>query len=264
MRNWRLKTLAALVLCAALSATLTGIAQAEPLLLLDHGTSGVINEAVFVQVDPASSTGTGTIQPFLRVQSKGVEQGYNTDYAPKEFSDSTSPWTRSLQLSEVPVVNVRGACFREFLLDINESGGGDQYLSLDTLQIFLGDSPDLTGYPSGLGTKIWDMDAGTEGNTSIHLDYELEAGSGDGDMLAYIPNSLFADMGPYVYLYCQFGAEGTRQNGLGSSAGFEEWAVRVPGADSNVVPEPGGLLMLCTGIVSLVGMCMRKAGRRYS
>ncbi len=237
-----------------------GPAQAGPLLLLDHGTSGVINEAIFIQVDPEHSTGTGVIQPFLRVQKKDVEQGYNTDYKPKEFPETTSPWTRSLELSAVPVRSLGGTPYREFLLDINENGGGEQYLSLDKLQIFLGTAPNLTGYPSGLGTKIWDMDDGPEGDTSVYLDYALEAGSGDGDMLAYIPSRLFVGPGSYVYLYCMFGSEGTKQNGLGASDGFEEWAVRGPGPDISV-PEPGGLMLLCTGLISLFGLGRRKAER---
>lgn len=248
------------LMCACSIAYAAGTAEAGPLMLLDHGTSGVINQAIFIQVDPEHSTGTGVIQPFLRVQKSGVEQGYNTDYKPKEFQETTSPWTTSLELSKVPVRILGGAAYREFLLDINENGGGEQYLSLDKLQIFLGTAPNLTGYPSGLGTKIWDMDEGPEGDTSIHLDYSLEAGSGDGDMLAYIPSHLFAGPGTYVYLYCMFGAEGTKQNGLGSSDGFEEWSVRGPGPDV-AVPEPGGVLLLCTGLISLFGLGRRKADR---
>lgn len=207
------RVLSVALLCAVLMLAVAGTATAGVLELLTHGSSGWVNDAFFQQVEPDGSTGTGVIQPFLHVQKTGIEQGYNTDYSPPEFPETNSPWTESLLLSAVPVKNIDGINYREFLLDINESGGGNQYLSLDKLQLFLGDAGDLTGYPSGLGTMIWDMDTGPAGDMWIALDYELEAGSGDGDMLAYIPDSLFTG-GSYVYLYCMFGAEGTKDNGM--------------------------------------------------
>ena len=42
-------------------------------------------------------------------------------------------------------------------------------------------------------TAIYDLDAG--GDNWIKLDYSLNSGSGSGDMVAYIPNSLFTGAG---------------------------------------------------------------------
>lgn len=249
----KLNPLVVMLIC--LTLMVTGIAVAAPLELLTHGSSGFINEALFVQVDPDNSTGTGVIQPFLHIQKNGVEEGYNTDYKPREFPDANSPWTKSLLLSDVPVVKVNNVNYREFFLDINENTGGtNEFLSLDKLQIFLGSAGNLTNYPTGLGTLIWDMDAGNEGDTFIKLDYSLESGSGSGDMIAYIPDNLFVSGGPYVYLYSKFGEEVANLDGYDCSDGFEEWAVR-----EAAVPEPSSMLAFCTGLISMIGVATRKS-----
>src|SRR5262249_3017655 len=46
------------------------------------GLSGFVGDILFTGVSASNfntSTGTGVIQPFLRVQKAGVEQGYNTE-----------------------------------------------------------------------------------------------------------------------------------------------------------------------------------------
>ena len=68
----------------------------------------------------------------------GSEQGYNTDARPLQFDENKSPqFTRSLTLGEVPVVNVGGVEYREFLLDINQKSSAS-LLSLDEVRVFLG------------------------------------------------------------------------------------------------------------------------------
>jgi len=230
-----------LVLVVGLSAA---VQAAIPLDLTVNDATGYINNGYFVQV-PDQSTGTGVIQPFLHIQKNGVESGYNSD---SPLPDAVSPWTKALALSDVPIVGIGGVDYREFLLDINEnSGGSNELLSLDSLSLYIGNDP------NALGTKIWDMDAGPDGDTWIKLDYSLESGSGSGDMLAYIPSDLFTG-GSFVNLYSQFGAEGTKTNGLDASDGFEEWAVVGP---SSPVPEPG-VILAALSILCPAGLMFRR------
>jgi len=219
---------------------LAGPGSAAVLDLTTAGASGFVNGAFFQQVAP-QPTGTGVIDSFLRLQANGLEQGYNTGARPVEFDQKTDPnFTRNLLLSDVPVVNLNGTAYRQFLLDINESSGQNrEFLSLDKLQIFQSDTPNVNSY-SNLGTKIYDL-----APNSIYLDYSLNHGSGSGDMFAYIPDSLFDPTTPYVYLYSLFGnemgADGT------SDAGFEEWAVLQGQTPVNEIPAPATLIFAALG-----------------
>jgi len=211
------------------------------------GSTAEINDAWFYQYDPDSSTGTGLIQSFVRIQATGSESGYNTDWRPVQFDELTSAtFTHSLLLSDVPIVNIDGVDYREFLLDINEnSGGSHELLSLDILKLYTADTGDLHDYASW-GTPLYDMDELAD--NWITLDYNLNAGSGGGDMLAYIPNDLFAGAEDYVYLFSEFGVHSS------SDAGFEEWAVRMGGP---VVPVPAGLVLGMLGL-TVAGVKLRK------
>lgn len=228
--------------------------------LTTDGASGTVNGAIFQEVSP-QPTGTGVIQSFLRLQNNGFEQGYNTDYRYRsgkmEYDQKSDPnFTRSLLLSDVPVVNIDGVAYRQFLLDINESNGGSAaLLSMEQLQIFQGGSNTLHDYgkaESNLGTKVYDLDA--NGNNTVLLNYDLNSGSGSGDMFAYIPDSLFDPSVPYVYLYSSFG--NTFKADGDADAGFEEWAV-LKGTTTppvNEVPAPATLVFAAFGCVcGLVG-----------
>jgi hypothetical protein len=188
-------------------------------------------DGALVQQTDAQPTGTGYIRSFVRVQGAssggGSEQGYNTDGRPLQFDEkSSAQFTRSLTLGQVPVVTVDGTEYREFLLDINQKSSS-AILSLDEVRVFLGGAGDLTGYDATAKTlgglsAVWDMDG--EGDVSVKLDARLNSGSGSGDMLLLIPNSVFENEDPnsFLYLYSKFGGEswGT------ANGGFEEWAVR--------------------------------------
>jgi hypothetical protein len=200
------------------------VPSATPVDLTARGASGAVNGAILRQADP-QPTGSGAIDAFLRVQGAAahgvVQQGYNTDARPLEFDENRSPtFTRALPLSEVPVVNLGGTAYREFLLDINQKSS-QPLLSLDEVRLYVGGTGALRGYDPATGRlagldPVYDLDAG--GDRWVKLDYRLNSGSGSGDMLLYVPAAAFAG-GAYVYLYSKFGGHHA------SNAGFQEWAV---------------------------------------
>jgi len=228
-------------------------------------SSGTINGALYKQFD-AQPTGTGVLNTFLRVQKKGIEQGYNTDWRPTGFDEKVDLHTRSLLLTEIPKVTIGDITYREFLLDINEAAN-EPLLSLNEVQIFLAATGNIHN-KSNLGTPIYDMDAGADAN--VKLDYSLNGGSGSGDMLLYVPDSLFNNnAGPYVYLYSRFGdlIPGDSSDVSNTSeAGFEEWAAGRKGPNGTiipitlpppVVPEPGSVALL----VMTSAILLRRRGR---
>lgn len=231
---------AVLALCGMLWVSAASATTVD--LTLGSAGDGSINGALF-QWTSEQPTGTGVIQPFVRIQANGSEQGYNTDAVPVPFDGKPGLWTHSLLLSAVPVVNVGGTDYLQFLLDINQVGSQDNhYLTMNAFQIYLGatGAQDTTTV-SELGTLIYDMGAGNK----VELDYNLNPGSGGGDMFAYVPTSLIIGENPFLYLYSAFGAPG-----YASNDGFEEWAVIGEPAPPPI-PEPGTIMLLGIGFLSL-------------
>ncbi len=203
--------------------------------LTTSGASGFVNDAFFFQIDPDVSAGTGVFDSFVRIQGNTIEEGYNTDGNP-EFQTKTGAWTHALQIADVPAVTMgyNGIKYREFALDINQNSAAD--FSLDALKVYLEPVGNLTGYADGFNNLIYDMDAA--GDNWVVMNYSLNAGSGKGDVIVYIPDALFAGTNEYVYLYSRFGEHGAANDG------FEEWGV---GAGGAVTPEPATLLLLGLG-----------------
>jgi hypothetical protein len=199
--------------------------------LTTAGASFNYGDAMFAQTN-TQPTGTGVIQSFLRLQGHGsgntVEQGYNTNARPTQFDEKTDHnFTRAIKLSDVPTVTIQGTVYRQFLLDINEPASAS-LVSLDKLQLFAGDVPNLTGYDTTAGTfpgmsPVYDM-AVNDNVAYVKIDASLSHGSGSGDVYFYVADSVFstAGVGPasYITLYSRFG------DTISSSGGFEEWAVR--------------------------------------
>ena len=256
-------------LTGACVVALTTWASAKTVDLTTAGSSGTANGGFFQQINP-QSTGTGVIDPFLRIQANGTEQGFNNNvdvFTLDDVAKGGQTFNHDIQLSSVPiVVNPTGApagSYYQFLLDINEPNGASQaLLSLHELEIWLKDSPitslsdpgvysDLTGSGAVLS---WDLDSGppnSDGDSVIELNYNLNAGSGAGDMFAYIPvSALGTDGSKYVYLYSAFG------NPNASGDGFEEWSVLT--ATPIPLPAAAWMGMALLGGTGAVGFIRRR------
>ena len=213
--------------------------------LLAANSTATVNGAILTNTDN-QATGSGVIDSFVRVSGNDdCLQGYNTDARPLQFDENSSPiFTHDLPLSAVPIVTIGGVQYREFLLDINQTGE-DPLLSLNEVEIYLHNTDNLSSL-AGL-TPIWELDGA--GNVIVNLDYNLNSGSGSGDLFLYVPDSLFTG-GTFVTLFSQFG------DGNNNNDGFEEWAVRT--ATPVNVAEPGILALLGIALLALGGTRRRR------
>jgi len=266
MRKLNVKTAAAALAGTALClCTTTPAIGATTVDLTTANAFGSIGAADFVQVDP-QSTGTGVIEPFLRIQANGNEAGYNTSAAGAVFQDKTGGWTHDLYINTLAVVDHNGVPSYQFSLDINQTSK-DPQIFLNQLQIFTGAPANLTGGsvdpntgyltpPAGL-TSVYDMNPGGGTGNNVKMDYSLNSGSGSGDVFMFLPTSLFAGA-TTLTLYSQFGNPPTS---LDSNDGFEEWAANL---GTSPIPEPttmiaGALLLLPFGASTLRVLRNRKA-----
>ena len=232
-----------LPLVACLAGALT-IRAAETQYDLTSGGVVGINGAGFATTD-VKSTGTGVLDPFLRLQANGTEQGYNASLPQSGLMPDakTGSWTHDIQLGSVP----SGGGYYQFLLDINQSGNNQSaLLSLDQLQIYTSSTAtsDATAFPP-IGALRYNLDGA--GDSAIIMDASLTSGSGSGDLFAFIPTSAFsgATSSDYVYLFARFGDLNA------SNDGFEEFGLLSTGAveppiipQGSEVPDFGGTLML--------------------
>jgi len=232
---------------------------------LTGGGSVTINGGIF-STTTYQTAGTGSIDPFLRLQQHGnntYEAAYNTEAGTPLDADNS--WNYNLLLSSLATVTVGGIDYYNFLLDLNEPDNGkDNYITLNQVEIFASNTQvpatgvgmdSVTGRATSanlLGDLIWDMNAGGDPTAyQVLLDYGLQGtGSGGGDMQLLVPTSVFNGK-TYVVMYSQFGY-GPTTNGVASDAGFEEWNA-VKGTHTTSVPEPstliaGALLLLPFGI----------------
>jgi len=244
--------LAALAAAAVAVTALGGSkVQAETVLNLTDGPfpdGGTINGAIYT-TNVQRPTGSGVIDSFVRIQTNNpVEKGYNTDGRPLQFDENNSAtFTHSLDKNDLQSTNIGGVDYYQFLLDINQNNSGptDHLLNLNEVEIYLGDAPNLLGFTPGSGfgihsTSVYDIDAVSD--NGVLLDYNLNSGSGSGDMYLFVKTSLFAGANKWVYLYSSFGVP------MENNDGYEEWAARIGPNTPPAVPLPasvwGGLTLL--------------------
>lgn len=251
---------------------------------------GSINGAWFVELDDGS-TGTGKYNAFMQLQELNAdpdkfEKGYNSAYGPTPDNPelgASGQHNHTIRWLDVPLVRnprnnlggqVASGWFAEFRSDINESGGASGvYLSLDRLEIWLSQYGDL-GAPSKYyatwatlpnTSRIWHFGPS---DGVVLMDYSLEAGSGSGDMSAYIPLEPFEAWtastrihNPYVYLYTQFGGYTGTYKGISdwtARDGFDEWGLIVDG--SHHTPEPAAWVLFALGLGVVAGLRRRGVG----
>jgi hypothetical protein len=213
---------------------------------LTAGGSQTINGGIF-QTTTIQTTGTGVIEPFLRLQNKDNEAGLNSDEGNGEvFADTkVGAWTHDVQLKDLATTTIMGELYLGFLLDINQTSANPTIL-FNRFDLYVNPASITDGEQdtvSDLDQFIWGM-----GNNTLLLNYDLNPGSGAGDLLIFAPVSYFMGLGltadDFLYVHTEF---------CGSNDGFEEFATfGTPSPTLFNVPD-GGATVAFLGL-ALVGM----------
>jgi hypothetical protein len=209
--------------------------------VVDEQTLGGAFVSYFGDSDTTfGSSGTGIFDPFVRLQGSPTEQGYNTNGV-TEFDTKTGKWTHAILVSHIPQrpcpqVSPTQTCF-ELWNDINENNSKSanaSHISLNKVEIYYTDDPNLTGYNSFSSTITPEYKF--EGDILIN---DVNQGSGRGDLRYDIPigtgvNQMEVpencDYGnpactTYFVLYSEWGMSSGSFN-YNSDGGFEEWKVK--------------------------------------
>jgi hypothetical protein len=231
---------------------------------IDLTTNGTVvshNGAIFTQGGKGS--GTGNFDPFLTLQPGGsvsTEAGFNVCTEPvfgfnnnaiacpaATIENTGGDRTHELRASSVPVTDVNGTAYREFVLDSNDAGS-DPWMSIQVIRLFLDEQPDLnynpttnvfTGNTGPAPSLLWNLDG--DGDQTILMNTQgLENGSGVSDISILIPDSLFPADCFYGSTTCNqfiyFGTiagdpnlivAGHSGKNWNTTAGFEEWSTEL-------------------------------------
>ena len=237
-------------LVAAGMFSVASLAQATVVDLVNNDQGTITNQygtAIFEFTQP-QPTGTGYIDPFLRVQANGTEEGYNTSGVTPQapFDDKAGIWTHDIQFSDLQAttVTLNGTSYFKILVDLNEPNGAKSTISLENIQFYTSATGSQTTEDlSQLGTLRYSLDT-AGGDNSVSFDASRNHGSGSGDAFIYIPTSAFAGTNPddFVYMYVNFGSAD-----MTTAGGFEEFTlVLAP------VPEMSALFPI-VGLLVAVG-----------
>jgi len=236
-------------LVAAGMFAIASLAQATVVDLVNNDEGTVTNQygtAIFQFTQP-QPTGTGYIDPFLRVQASPTEQGYNTSGG-TPFDDKGGPWTHDIQFSDLQstTVTVNGTSYFKILVDLNEQNGAKSTISLENIQFYTSATGSKTTENlASLGTLRYSLDT-AGGDNTVQFDAGRNHGSGSGDAFLYIPTSAFAgtNANDYVYMYVNFG-----NADMTTAGGFEEFTLV-----RNLAPVPEmSALYPIVGLIVAVG-----------
>lgn len=265
------------VIAAFLALTASSAPASTPIDLTTAGATFNLTAQLggnfIVQQTTISSSVEGSIDSFVQLQTVGRSssaEGYNTDARPVQFDENSSTQvTHSLLLSDVPVVNIGGTNYRQFVLDISPRGeGNDANLSLNQVQIFLANTNELTGavhlfdatsttppviaFLVPNSTEVFRMNDSASNFLELQLQASQNSHGNTGGMFLYVPDSVFQAAlatnpdQKYVYLYSQFG---TPPGSFPTQCGSEEWGtLKTP---PNPVPEPSTVALALTGLGTL-------------
>jgi hypothetical protein len=265
------------------------IASAEAGLLTTLGdnqcyamTASTGQQVIFCDAD-IQPTGTGVINPFLRVHGDGPQKddtpntytsGWNTDATKQELDASVRAWNDFdfSQSNALQDIQPTGSNYVQFTVDIADNQYDPAYfLTFNQMLLYNCDTNDYTNLAECTQPEFFNL-FGDTGNF-INFDTNLHHGQGSGDVTVFIEYEGFE--GPYIALLDGWGC-GT---GTGISpayscdtpgimpdhGSFEEWfSTEGGGNPPGTIPEPASLVLLGSGLSAAVAARRRRQAKKES
>lgn len=232
--------------------------------------------------------GTGVFDPFLTIEREAAggnssyfEQGYNTDGHTALYMDQQRPhWNTLLTLGDLAKVEMDSLLYFCFVLDANEPGGKKSLISVDNVRIYTSATDNTAAVGNDLsklddlGDLRWAMNDPTQNADGsfndedwVKLDadqenvgYNSNGGSGQADMVLYVPVDAFAGASDtdYLWFYNLNGVKYKVDANKGAEAGYEEWRACL---DLAKVPDGGSTVALLGLGLAALGIIGRKRAK---